>query len=51
MYYLAVKDKKGKWTHVKVQEEVYIYVKQLEGLVKYPEISKLKYAYPERFNP
>lgn len=49
-YFVSVKTRNGSYKAFKVKEEVYIYVKQLEIAVKYPEDSKLTEAYPERFS-
>ena len=47
-YFISVKTRKG-FKHIEVEEEVYIYVKQLEIAIKYPAESKLKETYHERF--
>ncbi len=48
-YYISAKNKNGEYEWFEVQPEVYIYIRQLECYVRYPEESKLKKAYPERF--
>ena len=40
-HYLSIKTKDGH-KHFKVPEEVYIYVRQLEFAIRYPERSKIK---------
>lgn len=40
-HFLSIKTKDGH-KHFKVPEEVYIYVRQLEFALRYPERSKLK---------
>tara|TARA_R110000851_G_scaffold290051_1_gene444207 strand:- start:1973 stop:2155 length:183 start_codon:yes stop_codon:yes gene_type:complete len=46
---ISVKDRQGGYKHHKVPSEVYIYIKQLEAYINYPEESKLKELYVERF--
>jgi len=51
---VSVKDKNNKYQHFKVQEEVYIYIKQLETYIDYLKESKLKESklkdiYKEKF--
>lgn len=48
-YYLSVKNKKNNFTGYEVPEEIYIYVKQLEAYINFPNESKLLEAYPDRF--
>ena len=50
MNMVAIKDKNGRYVHYKVCEEVYLYIRQLETYINYPEKSKLKEVYSERFN-
>lgn len=40
-HFLSIKTKDGH-KHFKVPEEVYIYVRQLEFAIRYPEYSKIK---------
>ena len=40
-HFLSIKTKDGN-KHFKVPEEVYIYVRQLEYAIRYPEYSKIK---------
>lgn len=40
-YFLSIKDRKGEFKKYEVQEEVYIYVGQLEAYIKYPKESKM----------
>lgn len=48
-YNVAVKNKKGVYQHFEVPEEVFIYIQQLEAAINYPEVSKIKEVYRERF--
>ncbi len=48
-YLISVKDREGKFKHFSVPEEIAIYIKQLEMCIKYPNQSKLKEIYKERF--
>lgn len=48
-YFISIKDKDGKYKHVEVSEDVYRYIRQLEGFIKHPDISKIKEVYKERF--
>lgn len=45
----ASRDNDYRLTHFEVPEEIYIYIKQLEGYIKHPETSNLKQIYWERF--
>jgi hypothetical protein len=47
--YISVKNKTAEYEHFEVPKEVYIYIRQLESYIKYPELSDLKRLYPERF--
>ena len=47
--YLAIKVNPEEYQHFAVQDEVYVYVRQLEECIKHPDQSKLKELYPERF--
>jgi hypothetical protein len=49
-YYVSVKDENGEYKHIPVPEEVYVYVRQLEICIKYPNKSHLLELYPERFD-
>ena len=49
MYLVSVKERFGTFRHFEVPKEVYVYVKQLEAYINYPDESKLLEAYPERF--
>ena len=49
MFYVYVYNKKGEMVIKEVDEDVHTYVRQLEGAVKYPEISKIKNLYKTRF--
>ena len=44
---VCVKDKKGEYIFYNVPYDVYIYIKQLESKVKYPNLSKLTELYPD----
>lgn len=46
---VSVKNRLGEYEHFKVPPEVYMYIRQLEMAIKYPNTSKLKELYPERF--
>jgi len=48
-YYVAVKTAPDKWKHFLVEKEVYVYISQLEAYINYPERSRLKELYPEKF--
>lgn len=48
-YYISCLNRDGLYKEYEVPEEVYLYVRQLECYVKYPEESKLKTVYCERF--
>lgn len=48
-YYISTKTKDGRYVSDAVPERVYRYVKQLEACIKYPEKSKLREVYWERF--
>ena len=48
-YYITTKDSAGEWTSSQVPREVYIYVKQLEHFIMYPEDSGLLKLYESRF--
>jgi hypothetical protein len=48
--YIAVKVDPKTWKHFAVPEEVYTYIRQLEMFIMYPEKSKLKELYEERFS-
>lgn len=50
-YNLALKNKDGEYQHYLVDQAVYQYVIQLEFCINYPESSKLKEKYPEKFLP
>ena len=39
----------GEYQHFEVPEEVYMYIKQLEAYINFPEVSKLKEVYKDRF--
>jgi len=49
-YYISVKVSDNEYKHISVPKEAYIYIKQLEGYIKYPELSKLKEVYRDRFD-
>ena len=55
-YYLAVRDEAQKMQHYNVPKEVYIYVRQLENVLKYEDSDMfhtkehLKENYPGRFD-
>jgi hypothetical protein len=51
-HFIAVKSATGEhdYVHYEVPEDVYIYIRQLEMFVKYPNISQIKKLYPERFD-
>jgi len=46
---VSVKTQEG-YRHFEVPEEVYIYIKQLESCIKFPDVSKLKEKYGDRFS-
>ncbi len=46
-YFLSIKTKDGH-KHFKVPEEVYIYVRQLEFALRYPERGDTKKIFPKR---
>jgi hypothetical protein len=48
-HYISCLNRNGVYKDFEVPEEVYLYVRQLECYVKYPEESKLKSVYHERF--
>jgi hypothetical protein len=48
-YYITTKNSAGEWTSSQVPREVYIYVKQLEYYIRYPEESGLLKLYKDRF--
>lgn len=48
-HYLSIQTKAGRYRHFKVCWVVYNYVKQLENAIKYPELSKIKEVYPDKF--
>lgn len=45
-YYIAV-IKDGEWIHCEVEEDVYVYIKQLEAYIKHPGESRLLDVYTE----
>ena len=50
--YVSCKTKDSKfkeYKHYKVDEDVYLYILQLEACIRQPELSKLKEVYKERF--
>ena len=50
--YVSCKTKDSKfkeYKHYKVDEDVYLYILQLEAYIRQPELSKLKEVYKERF--
>lgn len=46
---VSIKTKEGLYKRFEVQKEVYIYIKLLETAIRYPEVSKLKEVYHEKF--
>ena len=46
---VSVLDRNTCWLWFAVPKEVYVYIRQLEHFIKYPELSKLKEVYSERF--
>jgi len=48
-YNISAKDKNGIRILLNVPEIVYLYIRQLEGYIKYPQHSKLKEIYPNLF--
>lgn len=49
-FYVSTKTKDGRYVADSVPERVYVYVKQLEAYIRYPNESRLKELYWERFN-
>lgn len=49
-YIVAIKDEDGAYRSYDVGQQVYVYIRQLEGYVHHPRESKLKERYPGRFN-
>lgn len=54
--FVFIKNKKGEddfseklYKQFEVPEEVYVYIKQLEFCINWPQDSKLRELYPERF--
>jgi hypothetical protein len=48
-HHISCLNKEGEYQHFEVPEEVFVYVRQLECYIKYPEQSKLKKTYSDRF--
>ncbi len=46
---VCVKDKNGTYQHFDIPWEVYLYIKQLEACIRFPEESKLPEFYSDRF--
>lgn len=40
--FVVIKERNGKFKHHKVPKEVYVYIKQLELAIRFPEHSKSK---------
>lgn len=49
--FISVRINDEEYKHIEVAREVYIYIKQLESYIKYPDSSKLKEIYNDRFLP
>lgn len=43
-------DDAGGYVHVKVNNDLYLYIMQLEGAIKYPDKTKIREMYPGRFD-
>jgi len=48
--FVAVKNRRGIFTHYKVPQPVAVYLKQLEVAIHLRRFEDLEKAYPERFN-
>ena len=49
IYTIAVLNRRHEYVRIEVPELAYMYIKQLEAYIKYPERSRLKDVYRERF--
>lgn len=49
-YFISIKTSSDEYNYFEVSREVYMYVKQLESHINYPEHSKLLELYPNRFH-
>ncbi len=50
MYLVSVLNNKNEFERIEVPELVYLYIKQLEMCINFPEHSELKEVYKNRFN-
>jgi len=48
-YFVSIKNEKNQYKIFKVKKEVYTYIHQLETAIRFPQESKIKDLYPERF--
>lgn len=50
MYILSILNEKGQYVRIEVPELVHIYVQQLETYINFPNHSRLKEVYKDRFS-
>ena len=50
MFTVSILNNKKEYERIEVPELVYLYIKQLEVCINFPEHSKLKETYKDRFN-
>ena len=46
---ISIRNKEDVWEHIMVTEEIFLYIRQLESYINYPESSNLLLRYNERF--